>query len=99
MTPPAESWAAGVYRAAMMVLGIYGMAHLTWLHIDLAYGDWPASLAGQRLDLLGKIGLANMALLGVQQVGLVARNLVRNLKLAGPGGISVEANSHEGLAE
>jgi hypothetical protein len=99
MKPPAETWAAWVYRAAMMVLGMFGMAHITWLHFDLAYGDWPASTAQQRIEALATLGLCGMALLGVQQVGLVARNLVRNLKIAGPGGVSVNVNSHEGIAE
>lgn len=99
MKPPSEAWAGWVYRAAMMVLGIYSIVHLTWLHIDLAYGEWPPSLAAKRIELLGTFGLANLALLGVQQVGLVARNLVRNLKIAGPGGMSVDVNSHEGIAE
>ncbi len=99
MRPPAEAWAGWIYRAAMMLLGLFSMASLVWLHIDLAYGEWPASLAGKRLEALATFGLANLALLGVQQVGLVARNLVRNLKIAGPGGMSVDVNSHEGIAE
>jgi hypothetical protein len=99
MKPPAEAWAGWIYRAAMMLLGLFSMASLVWLHIDLAYGDWPASLAGKRLEALATFGLCNLALLGVQQVGLVARNLVRNLKIAGPGGMSVDVNSHEGIAE
>lgn len=99
MKPPNEAWAGWIYRAAMMLLGLFSMASLVWLHIDLAYGDWPASLAGKRLEALATFGLCNLALLGVQQVGLVARNLVRNLKIAGPGGMSVDVNSHEGLAE
>ncbi len=99
MKPPNEAWAAWTYRAAMMVLALFGMAMVVWLHVDIAYGDWPASMAAKRIELLGTFGLAQLALLGVQQVGLVARNLVRNLKIAGPGGMSVDVNSHEGLAE
>ena len=95
MMPPAERWAAWVYRAAMMVVGLFSMASLVWLHIDIAYGDWPADLAGRRLDALATVGLGNLALLGVQQVGLVARNLVRNIKIAGPGGLSVDVSSQE----
>ncbi len=95
MKPPSEAWAAWVYRGAMMVLGVWGMAMIVWLHIDIAYGDWPASLAGERIKLLGSFGLAQLALIGVQQVGLVARNLVRSLKLSGPGGVSVDVSAHE----
>lgn len=83
----------------MMVLGVFGILMTVWLHIDIAYGDWPPSLAGKRIELLGTFGLAQLGLLGVQQVGLVARNLVRNLKIAGPGGVSVDVHSHEGIAE
>lgn len=99
MRPPAEAWAGWVYRAAMMVLGIYSIVHLTWLHIDLAYGQWPPALAAKRIELLGAFGLANLALLGVQQLGLVARNLLRNLKINGPAGMSVDVSSHEVIAK
>lgn len=99
MTPPAEAWAGWIYRAAMMLLGLFSMASMVWLHIDLAYGEWPASLAGKRLEALATFGLCNLALLGVQQVGLVARNLVRNIRASGPGGMSFEVQGNEGMAE
>lgn len=99
MNPPSERWASWIYRAAMMILGLFSIGFMIWIHIDIVYGAWPAALAGKRLELLGWFGLANLALIGIQQVGLVARNLVRNLKIKGPAGMSVDVNSHEGIAE
>jgi hypothetical protein len=99
MKPPADAWAAWIYRGAMMILGVFSIASMIWLHIDVSYGDWPVALAGERLKLMGWLGIGHLSLLGVQQVGLVARNLVRNLKINGPAGMSVDVNSHEGIAE
>ena len=95
MRPPHESYAAWVYRAAMMLLGLFSMASMIWLHIDISYGDWPPSLAGKRIDALAQLGLWNMALLGIQLIGLVARNLVRNIKLSGPGGFSADVSGQD----
>lgn len=99
MKPPADVWVPWIYRVGMALIGLFGMASMVWLYIVIAYGDWPADMAGKRLEALATFGLCNLALLGVQQIGLVARNLVRNIKFAGPGGVSVDVTSHEGTAK
>lgn len=96
MKPPADSWAPWLYRAAMAVISTFAMAMLTWVAwqvIDMARTA-PAANRVQVLELLGWLVLGLLGLLWLQQIGLVARNLVRNLRLQGPGGLGLDVNSH-----
>lgn len=96
MKPPADSWAPWLYRAAMAVISSFAMAMLTWVAwqvIELARTA-PAAHRAQAFELLGWLLLGLLGLLWLQQIGLVARNLVRNLKLQGPGGMALDVNSH-----
>ena len=77
MKPPSEAWEPWWYR---WLHGIAILANIFaggWYHFDLVYGDWPASTALIRLQYSFWLAMAQMALLGLQTYGLVARNLAR----------------------
>ncbi len=98
MKPPANDWAAWAYRAGMAVISTFAMvmlALITWRVMHPK--DWPAAALPKLLELLGWTVLGLLALLVVQQVGLVARNLVRNWNLkAGRDGLEMQVQAHDG---
>jgi hypothetical protein len=96
MTPPPYAWAAWAYRAAMAVISSWAMAMLGWVTWHLMQArHWPQAAWPQLLRLLGWIILGLLALLIVQQLGLVARNLVRQLRIHGPAGTSIDVTGHD----
>lgn len=96
MKPPAYEWAAWAYRAAMAVISTYAMVMLAWMTWRFMHAeDWPAAVLPELLKMLGWTVLGLLGLLIIQQLGLVARNLVRNLKINAPGGVSVDVTGHD----
>ena len=97
MKPPASDWAAWAYRAGMAVISSFAMimlAIITWRAMDAA--NWPAAALPKLLEILGWTVLGLLALLVVQQLGLVARNLVRNWNLkAGRDGVEMNLQAHD----
>lgn len=97
MKPPAYEWAAWAYRAAMAVISTYAMAMLTWVAWQVM--SLATSASGPQLkpvlELIGHLLLGLLGLLWLQQIGLVARNLVRNLKISGPAGTGIDVSGHD----
>lgn len=93
-----ESRAAWVYRAGMIVLSTTAIGLIIWLITILRDVRGPLPLRIEVVRALAQIALAMAALLLIQQVGLVARNLVRNIK-GSFGGASIEVESHDAPAK
>lgn len=93
MKPPAEAWAAWIYRVQMVAI----TAVMLWDHgvhaSFLRETNWPPPLQKRVIEALVQADWARMAIIGLVVVGLVSRNLVRNwsFKLNRNG---AEANVH-----
>jgi hypothetical protein len=80
--------------AAMLGGGIVMTLLAIWLVVLIRW-DWPRGTEAQRLGILGNALLGTLAGAGLVQLGLVVRNLIRNLRgSVGPDGVSFEAVSH-----
>lgn len=99
MNPPAEAWAAWVYRAQMVAI----TAVMLWdhgVHTSFLRGTaWPPALQPRVIDAMVQADYARMALIGLVVVGLVTRNLVRNwaAKLS-RAGVELNMQSADGAA-